>query len=108
MRLAVAIVCSLLLILGSAVASPVMACGSVAADCGCGGKMACCKSAQVPQAPPAATTQLGSQNQMVSPVPAVVVWSMATAGTFSISPTVSSSLTAGVAPIFARNCSRLI
>jgi hypothetical protein len=103
-KAALTILCSLLLFLGQAVAAPVFG----AMDCGCGGKMACCKPAQVPQAPPAATAQLGSQIQMVSPVPAVMVWSLAPAGTFSISPTVSPSLTAGVAPIFARNCSRLI
>jgi hypothetical protein len=103
-KIALTILCSLLLMLGQTMAAPVAS----AADCGCGGKSACCKQAQVPTAPPAATVPASSQIQMVSPVPAVVVWSLAAAGTFSISPTVSPSLTAGVAPIFARNCSRLI
>ena len=104
MKFALTIVCSLLLLLGQVMAAPV----ANAADCGCGGKMACCKQAQVPPAPPAATAQLGSQNQMVSPVPVLVIWVLAPAGTLSISPTVASSLTAAAAPLFARNCVRLI
>lgn len=104
MKIALTILCSLLLVLGQAVAVSAPAGGLAAADCGCGGKMACCQQTPVPPAPPAATVPAGSQNQMVSPIPAVVAWVLAPAGTASISPPVSPLLTAASAPIFARHC----
>lgn len=106
-KIALAIVCSLLLVLGQALALavPAASTGAAVKDCGCGGKMSCCR--HIPQ-PLAATAPAVSQNQIVSPAPALAVWVLATAGTASISPTVSPSLSAGAAPIFARDCARLI
>lgn len=106
-KIALAIVCSLLLVLGQAmaVAVPAASAGAAVKDCGCGGKMSCCRHAAQP---PVATVPVSSQNQIVSPVPAVMVWVLTNTGTSQISPTVSPSLSAGAAPIFARDCARLI
>jgi hypothetical protein len=110
-KFALAIVCSLLLVLGQAVAwsMPVSCAGAAENNCGCGGQMPCCKTAAAPAPQPlAATAPLGSQNQMLSPVPVAVVWVSPAAETTSISPTVSPSLTAAVTPLFARHCVRLL
>jgi len=106
-KIALAIVCSLLLVLGQAMAVsvPVASTGSAVKDCGCGGKMSCCRHA--PQ-PPVATAPASSQNQILSPVPAVLISILAKTGTAQIFPAVSPSLSAEAAPIFARNCARLI
>ena len=106
-KIALAIVCSLLLVLGQAmaVAGPVASAGAAVKDCGCGGKMSCCRHASQP---PVATVPVSSQNQIVSSVPAVMVWVLASTKTSQISPTVSPSLSVGAAPIFARDCARLI
>ena len=106
-KIALAIVCSLLLVLGQAmaVAVPVASAGAAVKDCGCGGKMSCCRHASQP---PVATVPVSSQNQIVSSVPAVMVWVLASTKTSQISPTVSPSLSVGAAPIFARDCARLI
>jgi hypothetical protein len=106
-KIALAIVCSLLLVLGQAMAQsvPVASTGAAVKDCGCGGKMSCCRHASQP---PVATVPVSSQNQIVSSVPAVMVWVLASTKTSQISPTVSPSLSVGAAPIFARDCARLI
>jgi hypothetical protein len=108
-KIALTLFCSLLLILGQGASAsmPVVGIGQVKKDCGCGGRMSCCRQASVPQ-PLTATAPASSQNQILSPVPAAVIWVLASAGTASISPTVSPSLSTGAAPIFARDCARLI
>ena len=109
MNFVLTIVCSLLLVLGQAAAwsAPVNCAGAAGKNCGCGGQMACCQTAKSPASqPPAATTTTGSQNQIVSPVPAMLVLVPTAAGTTSIFPTVSLSLTAAVPPLFARHCVR--
>lgn len=111
MKIALAIVCSLFLILGQAVVVCTANASATGAkhDCGCGGKMSCCaaKQASVPQ-PVAATVPAGSQNQIIFSVPVFVVLDLANTESVSISPTVPASLSANVAPIFARNCAWLI
>jgi hypothetical protein len=108
-KAALAIVCCVFLVLGQALALSVPAAGTSVAqhDCGCGGKMSCCRQASVPQ-PVTATAPAGSQNQILSPVPAAVVWFLTAAEAAPISPTVSPSMSVGAAPIFARNCAWLI
>jgi hypothetical protein len=108
-KIALTILCSLMLLWSQAVVASVPATNPVAQDCGCHGKMACCKAAPAaPSAPVDATAPAVSQNQILSPVPATVVWVLAAAGTPFISPTVSPSLAAADAPLFARICIRLI
>lgn len=112
MRFAVAIVCSLLLVWGQFAVASAM-CDSTAKlagnCCHCGGKMNCCSAKPASSQPvPANNARAGFQNQIVSPIPAAMVWVLAAAGTTSISPTVSPSLNAGAVPIFERNCARLI
>jgi len=108
-KIALAIVCSLFLVLGQALALSVpTASVSVAKhDCGCGGKMSCCQKNPASQ-PLTAIASAGSENQVVSSVPVMVIWVLAATGTAQISPTVSPSLIARSAPIFARNCVWLI
>jgi len=106
-KIALAIICSLFLVLGQAIALPVPAASAGAAvkECGCGGKMSCCRPASQP---PVAAAPAGAQNQILSPAPALVAWVLAPAGTAQIFPAVSPFLSAGAAPIFARDCARLI
>jgi len=107
-KIVLTILCSLLL-LGGQVMVAASATRPVAEDCGCGGKMACCQTAPAaPTAPLDAPAPATSQHQVLSPVPATVVWVLAAAGTPFISPTVSPSLAAADAPLFARICVRLI
>jgi hypothetical protein len=107
-KIALTILCSLLFVLGqmATLSSPVVSVGHVQKNCGCGGKMSCCQRASVPQ-PITATAQANSQNQILSPVPPVVVWGFVPVGTGSVSPT-PPSLILGSAPIFARDCAWLI
>jgi hypothetical protein len=108
-KIALAIVCSLLLVLAQAMAVSVPTASANVAkpDCGCGGKMSCCQRASAPQ-PLAATVPASAQNQLLSPVPAAVVWVLAAAGNPQIFPTVSPVLSVGAAPIFARHCAWLL
>ena len=108
-KIALAIVCSLLLVLAQAkaVSVPAATASVVKPDCGCGGKMSCCQRASAPQ-PLAATVPASAQIQLLSPVLAVVIWVLAAAGNPKIFPTVSPVLSVGAAPIFARDCAWLL
>jgi hypothetical protein len=111
MRFVAAIVCSLLLLRGQfAVASATCAGTAKRAgnSCHCGGKMSCCAAKPVQSPVPANNSRASFQNQIVSPVPTVVVSIFTPAGIPAIYPTVSPAETAGAAPIFARHCARLI
>lgn len=108
-KIALTILCSLLLLWGQAAVASASAISPVAEDCGCGGKMACCRTAPAPaSAPLEATAPAASPNQILSPVPATVIWVLTAAGTPLFVPTVSPSLAAADAPLFARICVRLI
>jgi hypothetical protein len=108
-KITLAIVCSLLLVLGQAVraSAPAASSGHVEKNCGCGGKMSCCQTASVPQ-PPVTAAPVNSQNQLLVPVPAAVLLVLPVAGTVLFSLPPSPALPASSAPIFARNCIRLI
>ena len=112
MKFVLTILCSLMFLGGQmAVMSAPLACaGQPSHHCGCGGKMPCCAASpsSVPPAPVAATVPAGSQQQILSSVPAVLVWVLVTAGTPSISPVSDTVLKAGDAPLFARHCAWLI
>ncbi len=112
MKFTLTILCSLLFLGGqmAGIAAPAACAGRPAQHCGCGGKMPCCaaRPASLPQTPVTATMPAGSQSQILSFVPAVVVWVLAPAGDSSSAPVVSPVLTAGAAPLFARHCAWLI
>jgi hypothetical protein len=105
-----AILCGLSLILGQTLPVSAGSCATaVKTDCGCGGQMACCAEKSAPTSPaPASTERAGSENQIVSLVPATVVWVLAAAGTSSLSPVKGFAAPLPAAPLFARHCSRLI
>jgi len=105
-KLALTILCSLLLMLGQAAVASMPA-ASAKHDCGCGGKMSCCQHASVPS-PFAAIAPARSHQQMLTPVPAMAIWILSSPQTSSISPTASAALTSGAAPLFARDCARLL
>jgi len=108
-KIVLTILCSLLLVWAQVAAASVPATGPAATDCGCGGRMACCKPAPAPASQPlAAVASPGSQLQILSPVPATVVWGLAAAGTPFLSHVVSPALMADAAPLYARLCVRLI
>jgi hypothetical protein len=101
------ILCSLMFVWAQAVVAAVPAAAHVE-DCGCGGKMACCQAAPSSQPAPMDAAASVATQQIVSSVPVAVVWVWAAAGTTFISPVSSTPLIVDAAPIFARNCARLI
>jgi hypothetical protein len=111
-KLALTILCSLMFLGGqmAAMAMPIAGASQSAHHCGCGGKMPCCAAgpSSVPHMPVTATVSAGSQNLILSPVPAVVIWFLPTAAASSISPVITISPKAGDAPLFARHCAWLI
>ena len=111
MRFLLAIVCSLLFVGGqfasissASVVKPSVPC------CQCGGQMPCCaaKPVQTPQPLPANSPRTGAENQLLSPLPLVTVSFWSAAGPSIFPPSVSPSLNAAAAPVFARLCVRLI
>ncbi|HEV2693208.1 MAG TPA: hypothetical protein VG347_09965 [Verrucomicrobiae bacterium] len=108
MKLALTILFSLLLLGAQAMVISVPAAGPAAQNCGCGGKMACCKTAPVSHSAPVDATTATASQQILSPVPASVVLVLLAAATPSISPTVPAFLSVTGTPLFARLCVRLI
>jgi hypothetical protein len=103
---------SLLLVWAQWLAAPAPpACAKlVHACCHCGGKMSCC-AAQPPSGSPSAPvipSNAGIQNQLSLLVPASWVWALPENEAGSIPSAVSSSLPASGAPLYARDCARLI
>jgi hypothetical protein len=101
------ILCGLMLVWAQAAVAAIPATVQ-AENCGCGGKMACCQAAPTMPAAPLDVTTSGAAQQILSSVPVAVVWVWAATGTSSFSPAHSILLTVDAAPLFARNCVRLI
>ena len=112
MKCALTILCSLLFLAGqmAAVSAPLVCASQPTHHCDCGGKMPCCATnpASSPQSPVTATVPAGLQQQILSPIPSVVVLVLATAETPSVSPANTVFLKAGDAPLFVRHCAWLI
>jgi hypothetical protein len=89
--------------------APVAPAQPVHACCHCGGKMSCC-SAPVSgsQSAPAVPAPSGAQNQFSFLAPARIAWSVPENEAGSISSAFVSPLTAFGAPLYARDCARLI
>jgi len=105
------ILCSLMFLGGqmAAVTPPEVCAAQPKHACCHGGNMPCCAAspASVPQSP--ATAMIPSlQQPILSPVPAVVLLVLTTAGTPSVSPAPAHFLRANDAPLFARHCAWLI
>jgi hypothetical protein len=106
-----AIVCSLLLAGTPFVPAQASAAGGVRvahACCHCG--KACCAvpSSPVSQPVPAAPVSASAQNQLLTFAPAALAWILPDAQTPGFSTSVALLLTANAAPLYARNCARLI
>lgn len=109
MKFALAILCSLMLVWGQALAASAPAVNHASIHhCGCGGKMACCQAASTSHSAPIDATPSGASQQILSLVPVTVIWFLTATATPPVSPAVSASLKADAPPIFARNCVRLI
>jgi hypothetical protein len=80
------------------------------ACCHCGGKMSCCAAqpSSGSQSAPAAPSPSGIQNQFSFLAPALMVWALPENEAGSISSAFVSPLTASGAPLYARDCARLI
>jgi len=105
------ILCSLMFLGGQMAAlTPPLACAAQPAKSCChGGEMPCCSASPAPDSqPPATATVPNFQQQILSPVPAVVLLVLPTAGTPLVSPAATSFLRADDAPLFARHCAWLI
>ncbi|MGO8835787.1 MAG: hypothetical protein ACLQAH_12305 [Limisphaerales bacterium] len=107
-----AILFSFLLVCVQLLAAPAPACSRqpVHACCHCGGKMSCCAAQSSPcsQSAPAVPAPSGMQNQFLLPVPALMVWAWPENEAGSISYAFVSPLKASGAPLYARDCARLI
>jgi hypothetical protein len=80
------------------------------ACCRCGGKMSCCAAqpSSNSQSAPAVPAPSGIQNQFLIPAPAMMVWALPENAAGMISSAVLSPLLASGAPLYARDCARLI
>jgi hypothetical protein len=107
-----AILFGLLLVWAQLLAAPAPACGKqpAHASCHCGGKMSCCAAqpSSGSQSAPAVPASSGIQNQFSFPAPALMVWALPENEAGSISSAFVSPLTASGAPLYARDCARLI
>jgi len=105
-----AIVCSLLLSWMPVQAqAPAAGVGRVAhAACHCG--KACCAAPASPESQPvpAAPVSTSSQNQLLTLAPAGLAWILPDAPAPRFATSLSSPLTANAAPLYARDCARLI
>jgi hypothetical protein len=105
-----AIVCSLLLawtpVLAQAPAAGVGRVGHTSCHC----SKACCTAPASPESQPvpAAPVSASPQNQLLTLAPAVLAWILPDAPVSEFSTSVSSLLTVNAAPLFARNCARLL
>jgi hypothetical protein len=112
MKTALAIVCSCLLtgapfLLAQAAPSCVK---QNHACCHCGGKMNCCAGKTLPDSRPvpAVPAQSGDQNQFSLLAPHALAWALLNNETHPISFTVIFSSSVTGAPLYARDCARLI
>jgi hypothetical protein len=107
----VAILFSFLLVWAQLLAAPAPACAKQPAHarCHCGGKMSCCSTpSSGSQSVPAVPVPSGIQNQFSFLTPAVMAWTLPETGAGSISYARLPPLTASSAPLYARDCVRLI
>jgi len=106
-----AIVCSLLLAWTPIVSAQAPAAGVVRvahACCHCG--KACCAAPSSPESQPvpAAPVPVSNQSQLLTLAPTALAWTLPDAPAPDFSASVSSLLTANAAPLYARDCARLI
>jgi hypothetical protein len=82
----------------------------VRACCQHGGEMACCKESSSPdsQSKPAVPSQTGNQGQLSLLAPNVLVWTPPTNLSVTISSRSTPSSMTASAPLYARDCARLI
>jgi len=82
----------------------------ISACCPHGGKMPCCEAKSTPDSQPAPTApaQTDSQSQLSLLAPAVLIWTLPATPANSIAPTSTTPSLAASAPIYARDCTRLI
>ncbi|MGD0251433.1 MAG: hypothetical protein ABSC01_01910 [Verrucomicrobiota bacterium] len=111
MKTTLAIVCSLLLAWTPIVPAqaPAAGVGRVAhVSCHC--SKACCAAPSSPQSQtvPAAPVPAPSQSQLLTLAPAALAWTLPDTPASGFSTSVSSLLTANAAPLYARDCARLI
>jgi hypothetical protein len=106
-----AILFSLLLVGAQLPAASVPACSRqpVRAGCHCGGKMSCCAAPSPGSQPtPAVPSSAGPQKQLSISAPALMAWSLPENESGPISSAFVSPLTAIGAPLYTRDCARLI
>jgi len=111
-KAALAIVCSLVLVWtqGVLVQAPAAGAARVAQACCHCGKAGCCAAPHSPESrpAPAAPVPSSSQNQLWSLAPATLAWTLPDGEAHELSASSFSPLIAAGAPLYARNCARLI
>ena len=112
MKMMLAMVCSLLL-MGTPFLSaqtPSACVKQVRACCRPGAEMPCCKANSSPdsQSKPAVPSQTGSQNQLSLLASSALIWTLPANPADSISSHSTPSVTTANAPLYTRDCARLI
>ncbi|HZI33361.1 MAG TPA: hypothetical protein VFF11_13555 [Candidatus Binatia bacterium] len=113
MKLALTILCSLLLALTPAMSaqfSPVTMTPKAHAVCGCGGKMPCCAARSTSHSNPAplTATSVSSQNLISVPVASVIGWLPPASEIFLPSFRVATASMADGLPLYKWDCALLI
>jgi hypothetical protein len=116
MKTALAIVCSLLLIWTQFVQTPAAGAGEVrvalsccSSDCECDrSQTSCCTAESLPESRPVSAAPVPSQSQLLSLAPALWTWILPEARAFDLSFFLSLPLIVKGAPLYERDCARLI
>jgi hypothetical protein len=106
-----AILFGLLLVWAQLLAAPMPACSrqSAHACCHCGGKMSCCAAPSSGSQPmPAVPSNSGAQKQLSISAPAIVAGALPENRAGLVCPASRLSLMPDGAPLYARDCARLI
>ena len=109
--MALSIICSLAFVWAQvAVCVQTPQASAAKADCGCGGKMACCAAHHAPASQPLAANPVpaGNQNQLSIPPQNTVARVLPEAALPGISPVASTLFPAPGTALYDRDCARLI
>ena len=111
MKTVLAILCSLAFVWAQAATCAQMPQASAAkADCGCGGKMACCATHSAPVSQPLAANPVPAGNQIQLSVPPqnIAAWVLPDAALPEFSPVASTLLSVPGTALYTRDCALLI
>jgi hypothetical protein len=110
-KVALSIICSLAFAWAQvAVCAQMPQLPTAKADCGCGGKMACCAAHSAPVSQPLAANPVpaGNQNQLSVPPQNITAWVLPDAAISQFPSALPASFVTKASPLYSRNCAWLI